>query len=85
MNFGNDQKIESVNQSTIVQAKGDINFNGITAETAMEICKYVVKAELAVYTQEAEAQAAKTLLSAYPRNSIATANPEPYLLSVLRR
>ncbi len=24
MNFGNDQKIESVNQSTIVQAKGDI-------------------------------------------------------------
>ena len=30
MNFGNDQKIESVNQSTIVQAKGDINFNGIT-------------------------------------------------------
>ena len=42
MNFGNDQKIESVNQSTIVQAKGDINFNGITAETAMEICKYVV-------------------------------------------
>ena len=55
MNFGNDQKIESVNQSTIVQAKGDINFNGITAETAMEICKYVVKAELAVYTQDARA------------------------------
>jgi hypothetical protein len=61
MNFGNDQKIESVNQSTIVQAKGDINFNGITAETAMEICKYVVKAELAVYTQDARVEAEKRL------------------------
>ena len=61
MNFGNDQKIESVNQSTIVQAKGDININGITAETAMEICKYVVKAELAVYTQDARVEAEKRL------------------------
>lgn len=61
MNFGNDQKIECVNQSTIVQAKGDINFNGITAETAMEICKYVVKAELAVYTQDARVEAEKRL------------------------
>lgn len=61
MNFGNDQKIESVNQSTIVQAKGDINFNGITAETAMEICKYVVKAELAIYTQDARVEAEKRL------------------------
>ena len=61
MNFGNDQKIESVNQSTIVQAKGDINFNGITAETAMEICKSVVKAELAVYTQDARVEAEKRL------------------------
>lgn len=62
MNFGNDQKIESVNQSTIVQAKGDINFNGITAETAIEICKYVVKGELAVYTQDARVEAEKRLL-----------------------
>lgn len=61
MNFGNDQKIESVNQSTIVQAKGDINFNGITAETAIEICKYVVKGELAVYTQDARVEAEKRL------------------------
>ena len=61
MNFGNDQKIESANQSTVVQAKGDINFNGITAETAMEICKYVVKAELAVYTQDARVEAEKRL------------------------
>jgi hypothetical protein len=61
MNFGNDQKIESANQSTIVQAKGDINFNGITAETAMEICKCVVKAELAVYTQDARVEAEKRL------------------------
>lgn len=61
MNFGNDQKIESINQSTIVQAKGDINFNGITVETAMEICKYVVKAELAVYTQDARVEAEKRL------------------------
>jgi hypothetical protein len=35
MNFGNDQKIESVNQSTIVQAKGDININGITANIVL--------------------------------------------------
>lgn len=61
MNLGNEQKIESVNQSTIVQAKGDINFNGITAEAAMEICKYVVKAELSVYTQDARAEAEKRL------------------------
>lgn len=61
MNFGNDQKIESVNQSTIVQAKGDINFNGITAETAMKICQNVVKAELAVYTQDARVEAEKRL------------------------
>ncbi len=61
MNFGNDQKIESVNQSTIIQAKGDINFNGITAETAMEICKNVVKAELAVYTRDAKVEAEKRL------------------------
>ena len=61
MNFGNDQKIESVNQSTIVQAKGDINFNGITAETAIEICKNVVKSELAVYTQDARVEAEKRL------------------------
>ncbi len=61
MNFGNDQKTENVNQSTIVQAKGDINFNGITAETAMEICKYVVKAEFAVYTQDARVEAEKRL------------------------
>lgn len=61
MNFGNDQKVESVNQSTIVQAKGDINFNGITAETAMEICKCVVKTELAVYTQDARVEVEKRL------------------------
>lgn len=61
MNFGNEQKIEDISQSTIVQAKGDINFNGITAETAMEICKYVVKAELAVYTQNARVEAEKRL------------------------
>ena len=40
MNFGNDQKIENVNQSTVIQTKGNIILNGITAETAMEICKY---------------------------------------------
>lgn len=61
MNFGNEQKIESVDHSTIVQAKGDINFNGITAETAMEICKYVVKGELAVYTRDAKVEAEKRL------------------------
>lgn len=61
MNFGNEQKIEGINQSTIVQAKGDINFNGITAEMAMKICKYVVKTELAVYTQDARVEAEKRL------------------------
>lgn len=61
MNFGNDQRIEGVNQSNIIQAKGDINFNGISAETAMEICKYVVKSELAVYTQDARVEAEKRL------------------------
>lgn len=69
MNFGNDQKIESVNQSTIVQAKGDINFNGITAETAIEICKYVVKGELAVYTQDARVEAEKRLLDISKKNN----------------
>lgn len=61
MNLGNDQKIEGVNQSNIIQAKGDITFNGISAETAMEICKYVVKSELAVYTQDARVEAEKRL------------------------
>lgn len=61
MNLGNDQKIEGVNQSNIIQAKGDITFNGISAETAMEICKYVVKSELAVYTEDARVEAEKRL------------------------
>lgn len=37
------------------------------------------------WRQEAGAPAAKIMSSAYRRNSIATANPGQYLLSVLRR
>ena len=38
-----------------------------------------------VWYQEAEAQVVKTLLLAYHRNSIVTANPGQYLLSMLKR
>ena len=69
MNLGNDQKIEGVNQSNIIQAKGNITFNGISAETAMEICKYVVKSELAVYTQDARVEAEKRLSDISEKNN----------------
>lgn len=64
MNLGNEQQATDINHSIVSQANGNVvnNFNcGISAETAMEICKCVVKAELAVYTQNAEVEAQKRL------------------------
>ena len=62
MNLVNEQKILYVNNSSVLQAKGDININnGVSVETAMEICKYVVRSELAIYTQQAEIEAQKRL------------------------
>lgn len=61
MNVGNNQTAENINNSSILQAKGDININGISAEAALEICKYVVKAELSIYAQDARNEAEKRL------------------------
>lgn len=56
----NKQEIADVDNSVVNQAQGDIIIhNGITVETAMDICKYVVKSELAIYTQQAEETAYK--------------------------
>lgn len=58
----NEQEVADVQNSVVNQAQGDIIIhNGITAETAMEICKYVVRSELAIYTQQANETAHKRL------------------------
>lgn len=58
----NKQEVADVQNSVVNQAQGDIIIhNGITAETAMEICKCVVRSELAIYTQQANETAHKRL------------------------
>ena len=58
----NKQNINEVENSVINQAQGNIIINnGISAEIAMEICKSVVKSELAIYTQQATETANKRL------------------------
>lgn len=60
MNFGNEQKIENINRSVILQAKDDINI-GISARDAMDICEYIVENQLAIYTQAARFEVEKRL------------------------
>ena len=58
----NKQEVADVQNSVVNQAQGNIIIhNGITAETAMEICRCVVKSELAIYTQQANETAYKRL------------------------
>lgn len=61
-NVGDKQEISKIQDSTVLQAGGDLTINtGLHASDVIEIVKEVVASELAVYTREADKKAEERL------------------------